>query len=346
MKKGTRTALIVACVMIIVGATLMNIARGRGEDLGSFFNSGLSFSSTGGTLGFGGQAGYTVCLSGEERFDPAEVRSLDLDWVSGAVLVEHWAGEEILMREETASTLSEGQRLRYKLSGGTLSVLFCADGQMRVPDKALIVLLPEGFSLKALDADAISAAVTLQGLSVEGELDADTTSGEVRVKNCACVSLDVDTTSGAVTVEETAVAGAIDADSSSGAITVSACACASLDADATSGRVSVEKTAIAGTVEADTTSGEVVLRDLSEGCRADVNTSSGKVELQFIGAPKTVEVETSSGDVRLSFPKGTVIDLDYDTASGRLSGSLNSAKGGLPVTVGTVSGDLTVDEGR
>ncbi len=344
MKKGTRIALIVACVMIIVGATLMNFARRQGADLGSFFNSGLNFSSTGGAIGFGGQTGYTVCLSGEERFAAADVRSLDLDWVSGAVLVEHWDGEEILVREDSASSLSESQRMRWKLSGGTLSVLFCADGQMSVPDKALIVLLPRDYSPKALDADAVSASVTVFELAVDGGIDADTTSGEVRVKNCICASLDVDTTSGAVTVEETTIAGALDADSTSGAISVSGCACAAIDADTISGKVSVEKTAIAGTVEADTTSGDIVLRDLSDGCKADVNTISGQVELRFIGAPKGVDVETSSGDVWLSFPKDTVVDLDFDTSSGKLSGSLHSAKGGLPVSVETISGDLVIEE--
>ena len=345
MKKNSVISVIIAVAMIALGFALVLFSHSRGENALSFFKSGVDFSVGGGSIGFGAdQKGYTVCLSGEERFDPAEVKSLDLDWISGSVSVEPWDGDAVLVREKADKPLTEGQRLRWKLSGGELSVLFCADGETRVPDKALTVLVPRGMGLKAIDADAVSAPVTLLEQTVSGAIDADTTSGAVTLRGCACRSLDVDTVSGAVSVEATAVSGAIDLDSTSGKLALAAVSCASFDADTVSARVEAEALAVGMDLDIDSTSGAVTLRALAVGGEVDAGTMSGRVELRFESLPASVNVDTGSGAVTLAFPKGTALDLDYDSASGRLSGAFSSVRGGLPVDVSTVSGNLTIEE--
>ena len=345
MKKNSLIAVIVAIAMIAAGLLLVFFSHSRGENVLSYFNGGTSFSVTGGGIRFGAdQKDYTVCRNGEERFDPAEVNALDLDWISGSVDVEPWDGDAVLVREKADKPLTEGQRLRWKLSGGELSVLFCADGETRVPDKAVTVLVPRGMGLKAIDADAVSAPVTIQEQTVSGEIDVDTTAGAIRIVGCGCGSLDADTVSGAVSIEATAVTGEIDLDSTSGKLTLKAVSCASFDADTVSARVEAEALAVGRGLDLDSGSGDIVLRALAVGGEVDAGTSSGRVELRFESLPASVNVDTGSGAVTLAFPKGTALDLDYDSASGRLSGASSSVRGGLPVDVSTVSGDITIEE--
>ena len=345
MKKGTIIALIVAAAMLIVGASLVWLAQDRGEDIWEAFRIHPGTSVSNGVINIGGsQKDYTVCLSGEESFDAAEVKSLDVDWVSGAVSVEAWNGETIVIRENAAEPLTEGQRMRWKLSGGTLSILFCANGENRVPDKTLTVQVQRYLLLVSVDVDAVSAPVTLSGLRVESDIDSDTTSGAVLARSCICKALDVDTVSGGIRLEDTNAAGAIDLDTTSGKIFMSACSSASLDIDTVSGRVEGEALSVGKDVNLDSGSGAIVMRALTVGGQVDVDTGSGEVELRFSGLPASVDVDTGSGDVRLAFPKGTTIDLDFDTASGKMSGAYSFAPKGLPVDVDTSSGDLTIEE--
>ena len=74
---------------------------------------------------------------------------------------------------------------------------------------------------------------------------------------------------------------------------------------------------------------------------ATTDGASGSVRLGFAAAPERVEVDSSSGSVTLSFPKGTGLDLDYDSGSGKLRGEV--IYGDLPVKVDTGSGSLTIE---
>lgn len=344
MKKRTKIALAVAAILLAVGATLCNIARGRGESLLSLLQSGgMSVSSGQAQIG-DRQKGYTVCLTGEESFSTDDVRSLTLEWISGSVEVEPWDGDTVVVREEAAEPLTEDQRLRWKLVDGGLRVLCCANGETKLPDKRLTVLVPRADSLVFVDTDAVSASIRYSDLHVSTDLDAASTSGEILVRGCEGLWLDIDTTSGAVTVEETSVKEEIDLDTTSGDIAVHACSCSVFDADTVSGAVRAEELAVGEELNVDTGGGAVELRALAARGSVDVDTISGRVLVQMSAQPREVDVDTTSGAVALSLPKGTTVDLSFDTASGRLSGMLSSAPGGIPVDVDTVSGDLTIGE--
>lgn len=325
MKKSTKVALLVAVILIAVGATLCNIARGRGEDLAALVNSGgLTISPEKVDFRFD-QTGYTVCAAGEESFLAADVTSLDLSWLSGEVTVEPHDGTELLIREESRQTLSDSQRMRWRLSGGRLSVLCCANGVTHVPEKTLTVLVPRDWIAEQITADAAGASVSLKSLDVRGEINADTVSGRILVQSCTAESLELNSASGEIRAEQAAVRDEIEADTISGAVSFSRCACAKL--------------------ETDTTSGGVTLQDMTVSGETEIDTVSGDVTLSFEGRPGRIEVDTTSGAVMLTVPKGTELDLDFESVSGKLSGSMTTAKGGLPVQVDTVSGNLTIREG-
>ena len=72
-----------------------------------------------------------------------------------------------------------------------------------------------------------------------------------------------------------------------------------------------------------------------------IGTTSGEVRLSLLDTrnEQKIAVETTSGDVYLDVPGA--MELDYDTASGDLSGKLEQGGSGCPkVEIDTTSGDL------
>ena len=322
MKNGTKIALAIGIILLAVGATIVNIAVGRGDKADFSYGTKDGSVFSGFSVGKGvDQKGYTVCTDGEESFRTSEVRKLDLDWVSGTVTVEAYDGGELIVREKIDGSATEQQRMRWRLSGGELSVLPCADNLTDLPTKHLTVLVPEAMEAEWLNVDVSSAKVTIDGLSLSGEIDVDSASGRVEIANCICRELFIDSASGAQSVTDCVVDGLVESDSASGSFEAIGLSCGALDVDGASGAVRAE--------------------DLLCGGSVDIDSGSGSVYLSFGAAPKSVNVDTASGAVTLVFPKGTGIDLHYDSASGKLSGELSAGK--LSVDVDTVSGDLRIE---
>ena len=292
MKTGTKIALLIGILFLALGATMCNIAYGRGE------RAFVRLRAEGG----GVQAGYTLCLDGEESFSASGITRLSIEWTSGSVRIEPYDGDEILLRETASGTLQENEKMRWRLRGGELSVLSCGNSVgalVLTPDKELTVLVPESFSPRELDLDSASADWDVRALSVKETLTVDTASGEVRIEDLRCDVLDIDTASGGIRLDKVSC-DALDLDTASGSITADALAC----------------------------------RD------AETDTGSGDVSLAFSEAPKSVDADSMSGDVTLILPKGTGLKLDFDTASGKLHGDYES--GPTLVSVDTASGDLTI----
>jgi len=340
MKKGTRIALIVAVIMIILGFFISIVSHKAWEGL--FRPGGVDIASIG-SVSFDKQTGYTVCENGELSFAPEEVSSLDLDWIAGTLTIETYDGDRIELREECSRSLSEGQRMRWKLSDGHLSIHYCANGQRNVPVKTLTVQVPKGWVSTELQAGAASADMTLRGLTVAGKLSADTASGGVRIENCSCAALSVGTASGSVSLDRTSANGAMEIDTASGVTAFDTICAQKFDLDTASGGVRGSGLT-AEEIDVDSVSGDVELGGLCGGCRVDVDTASGSVKLAFDAAPGKIGVDTTSGDVTLTLPEGTGVDLDFDTASGDLEGKpLFFGSGDVPVEVDTASGDLTIE---
>ena len=318
MKTGTKIILLIGILLLAFGITALKIAHHRGE---SFLPNLTDINVGSGTVHLGyDQKDYTVLRGGEESFSAKEVKALRIDWISGEVEVERYDGADVVVREKASVSLSEDECLRYKLSGGTLSILPCANSVRDLPDKVLTVLIPQSLKLKDFSADSASASVLLGGLDVKGKISLDAASGSLSVEDCNCAALDLDSASGSQSVLRTSVSGDVDADLASGSFTAEGLDCAKLDVDGASGAVRAE-----GLL-----------------CRiVDVDTASGEVSLAFDAPPEKVEIGTVSGAVTLAFPKGLGLDIDFDTASGKLRGEV--FYGSLPVDVDTVSGNLTIE---
>ena len=158
MKTGKKILLLVGILLLAFGLTVLQIAHHRGVNVGVGLTN--SFGVDGRVSVNYEQTGYTVLLGGEESFAAGEVSALDLDWISGSVTVERYDGRDLVVRESCFRELSEDETARFRLHGGTLSVLPCANNARTLPEKQLTVLIPQGLTLTSADAEATSASVT------------------------------------------------------------------------------------------------------------------------------------------------------------------------------------------
>lgn len=163
-KKWARTLALGAGVLAAAGSLLVSTACASGS-------TGQRASETG--------TSYSTAV------DPEGIRSLEIDWVSGQVMIEPYDGEEILLEERSDREIEEKNRLHWKVDGDTLEVQFYDKGfRLRFRDrqsKDLRILLPRALAenLKELDIDNVSADFHLADLKLES-LEADMVSGDLK----------------------------------------------------------------------------------------------------------------------------------------------------------------------
>ncbi len=338
MKKGVKTALAVALVLLFSGLGLLAwSASAHGGPAGLWNKAALRLNWSVGSAE--DLAGYTVCQSGEAHFSPDEVRRIDLGWVAGTVKLEP-GGDTIAVKERCSKPLGEDQKLCWKLENGTLSLRFCSALHTTMPGKDLVLTFPAGWIPEKVSVDVTSADVELRALRVGGALSIDATSGDLHAENCVCIDLKASTTSGGIDLQGCEADSGLSLGSTSGALRAQDCRCDRLRAAATSGDIHVAGCS-AKELELGATSGGVRCEGVPAGCDVSIDTTSGEVRLSLLdtSSGQELSIETISGDVYLDVPGA--IDLDFDTVSGGMSGRLEQGGKGCPeVGIDTTSGDL------
>lgn len=221
-------------------------------------------------------------------------RSIDIEWVSGAVDVVLYDGEGI----ELTETLMDGgpvtQPMEWRVDedDSTLDIRSQPQLVSLTEEKRLTVKLPRSTVLYELDIDAVSADVSVD-LTEEDTLTLD--------------ELDVSSVSGTVTVHA-ANAGKIDLSTTSGPIGGSV-RTGELDVSSVSGPVELALEVLPAKLDAETTSGNVTLtlaaqpdvpvcivsRTVSGAFRSDVDSTDG--------AANVWKLETVSGNMTISAAK-------------------------------------------
>ena len=127
----------------------------------------------------------------------ADIENLFVDWGAGEVTITEHDGDGIAITETAQE--NENDRLRYKIAGNTLEILYCKP-QIKATNenKSLTVSVPGNTRLKDVLLDATSATINLDGITCE-KIKADVTSGNITV-NAAFSEMGVDSTSGNCTV--------------------------------------------------------------------------------------------------------------------------------------------------
>lgn len=315
MKKSTRIIVLTACALVLAGLVLCGLAIANGADIRQMIRDGdfsidagdLNFGSgiTVGNGQYGGDSGYTVCAEGEASFSAAAVERLDIGWIAGSVEISAYDGDEIQVAESASRALDENEKLRWKLDKGVLRLRYCAPGTCNMQSKSLTVLVPESLCLEGLEVDVTSSELTLNALSVSGEVNFDSVSGGVQARGLNCEQLYISTVSGEAEIEGrmeklrySSTSGGMRADGMP-----EGCA---VETDTVSGNMELRFDGCPGDIEADSTSGNVTVYLPGDvGFELDYDSVSGGLDSDFPSlrgvygdhAMFSINVDTTSGDL-------------------------------------------------
>lgn len=135
--------------------------------------------------------------------DPAAIREIKIDWISGSVTVERGDVQEITFLESGNGT--DKYKMVWKQSGDELVIQYSKDSStagfgLHFGDgsKDLTVTVPRGWVCDSLELDTASTDLTVRNMIIR-EMEIDSASGTAKFENCTVSSLDVDTASGGVT---------------------------------------------------------------------------------------------------------------------------------------------------
>lgn len=221
------------------------------------------------------------------------VDSLDLEWVSGKVDIYAAEGDTVRLVERSDKGISDNEALQWSVKDGELKVRW-TDSRLSpatmLNSKDLAVYLPAA-AWDELSFETVSADLTVHDALICRELDLDTTSGMVDVRDAAADELDIGSVSGSV-----AVSGAfreVKTESVSGSMTLAlTVAPAEIKMNSVSGAQSLALPDDCGfTLKFDSVSGTLdsALALTSQGgtyrlgdgsCRIEVETVSGGLDLR------------------------------------------------------------------
>ena len=269
---------------------------------GTIFGHNVNFGFSGILSGGDGLVGEYLQV-GEYSISAQGIDSLNIDWVSGEVSVTPYDGDEIKMTEYARRELKDGEQLKLRSSGGTVSVdYFERQRIMRInaPAKKLEVLVPRGLceNMNSLVVDVVSATVTVSGMNA-GKFSIDTVSGRCDVSDITAQTFKMNSTSGSLT------ASSVNADK----ITV----------DTTSGRITFSETK-ARELSGDTTSGTQEYSGMFD--IVNIDSVSGKISIDSAEIPSSLKTDTTSGSVTVTIPDGGEITVNHDSISGSFSSDI------------------------
>lgn len=264
----------------------------------------------------------TYAADGVYTVQVNDLKELDIDWISGSVLIVSTDEDCIRIRETAAKAISEKDALRFGVSGGTLRIQACRKGYTgNLPKKDLVVSLPRAIvaGLKEVEVGTVSAAVTSDVAFDLEELEIDSVSGKIALSGVKAAEAQVDTVSGT--------------------LVLSGCTFASLRMDSVSGQMNAE--GVANKVKVSSVSGTLALT--LDGCdEVKASTVSGPVILTLSATPRKLEVDTTSGETRLTLPQDASCTVLLDSMSGKLF--LNGeAVGAKQVTLGAGEAAFDID---
>ena len=109
----------------------------------------ISCSVVGGRIShaLGGEEDY---IMNEESFEKG-IENIDIDWKSGDVSVKAWDGDQIIVREKSATSLTSRTKMKAKAQEGKLTVNFASKGVWMLPllfKKDLEVLISSSWDMK------------------------------------------------------------------------------------------------------------------------------------------------------------------------------------------------------
>ncbi len=190
MKNENKTQIIVWSIVTAVILALLIFALVVPKTDGNWKLFDFSFSGIGGMIvRYDNSASYTV---GGGEF--ADVDEIELDWVAGQVNVVAYEGNLVKVVEEYDG--DEEFAMYHRFQNGKLTIQFSKSGS-RITNlqKQLTVYVPASAALRQLDAEVVSADVTIDSITI-GQLDVECVSGNVMMNRVICEEAEFEMVSG------------------------------------------------------------------------------------------------------------------------------------------------------
>ncbi|MEA4889754.1 MAG: DUF4097 family beta strand repeat-containing protein [Clostridiaceae bacterium] len=306
MKSTVRILIILAGVFIIVGAIVAFTAIAIGGFRFSSLNTGLPYS----------EKNYTYDAAGVTELEIRDI-SCDVNLIGSgdqSVKIVCYENEKDYY---TISLSTDGKLSIVKSISKNWYDFFGIN--FNPHEQTLTIAVPAEFKA-AVQVGTISGKITLSKIMMEGSLKADSTSGDISLKNITAGETSAQTVSGSLELDTTVVNGDLRLQTTSGEINVAATDIAGgLSAETTSGSMDFTDTRARDDIDAGSVSGDIKLDHLG-GTDFSLKTISGAIRGSIVGNPGdyTFKADSVSGNIHLP-----------DSASGKKSFKAATTSGGI-----------------
>lgn len=283
---------------------------------------------------------------GRYHIDSSDIDGIDLDWVSGSVIVTPYEASDITLVEYAQRSLEADEVMEYKVNGAKLRVNFRPNNIKlfdNMPSKKLEVFIPYKLaeSIKELDVNTVSAFVEISEISPE-DFSVSTVSGNCDAHTIKSNKININTTSGNITINNSEF-DSIKTDTVSGRVNINNVTSDRLSFNSTSGDVNISDT-ISTEVSHSSVSG--VFDFDGELKKLNANSTSGRVALTSRIVPEAIDIDTISGRINVSMPKSDEINVSYNTISGKFTCDfpvlMNKSDSNFSFSTG--SGNIAIEE--
>lgn len=212
----------------------------------------------------------------------SDVKSIDIDWVAGKVVLQYHTSNDIVFDEEPVfGSISDELQMRWRTVDGTLFVKYCKSGvTLSDSGKVLTVSLPESFRGENIQVNTVSANLKTPVLKAN-KVHFDSVSGGADLWVSDVSELAVNSVSGNITLTQHGTCQTASIVTNSGNVDVYADKILDLDVTSVSGRVRADISAT-NSVKVDGTSSNITLRLPAEvGFVATLDSTSGKIDCKF-----------------------------------------------------------------
>lgn len=244
-----------------------------------------------------------------------DVKSVEIEWVDGAVRVLPGTQESGVRFEEDSDVKDSGAMLHWYLDdAGTLRLKYSASGYRFLigMQKTLTVYTPARSDMKGLSIKVISSDVAVSEETLE--------------------TLSLDTVSGQINLHDVSVTSACGVKTVSGNVGAQNLCAQSLDFNGVSGQLMLTDAAIP---------------------QAYISSVSGNIHLSFSeeARPQILRADTTSGDANLRLPAACGFEVQFESMSGNFSSDFPTMKnnklytyrdGTCKMQFHSVSGDLYI----
>ena len=260
----------------------------------------------------------------EQEFQVSPGGTLTLESDAGAIEIKTWDENRVRVRVRNPG----GFEVDMDQSGNDVNVVADSSGGLfglRRSNISFSVDVPIAYNVE-LNTGGGSIDVD----DINGEVEADTSGGSIRVGVVTGGDVNVDTSGGSIDIEK--VDGDVVADTSGGSINIGDVT-GDVRADTSGGRITIAN--VQGNINADTSGGNIEVGE--GGGSVQLDTSGGSIRAGWAQGP--IRADTSGGNINLA---GSATSVYADTSGGNIT--IDGSEG--PVEADSSGGNIAVSNAR